>query len=183
MRIPLFALLTFATLVGMRTSGAILRNQARAEESPINFARCFSIAEEKWAIRGIPEPSEERLYSSHVGIEIIRAIRRANAALENWRTRFRNDPSRERIPHLEENLFSGFTEPPDRDVVGRSFPQRGRRVVEIRRDHKERGQVHQWTDRLILDRAGGAWVVYDIEYGHGGSLLEKIRGFTKSLSE
>ena len=114
MRIPLFALLTFATLV-----------QARAEESPINFARCFSIAEEKWAIRGIPEPSDERLYSSHVGIEIIRAIRRANAALENWRTRFRNDPSRERIPHLEENLFSGFSEPPDSEIVGRYFPQRG----------------------------------------------------------
>lgn len=39
----------------------------------------------------------------------------------------------------------------------------------------EQGKTYPWTDRVILDRAGDSWVIADIEYVRGGSLVDSIQ--------
>jgi hypothetical protein len=150
-------------------------------ESPGQFAHRFCTSEQSFEFRGLPDRTDERLYDHLVGIELIRSFRSANDALEHWMARHRNTKESIMIPHIEANLFSGFSEGPTTFRVGRAEMRSGRVTVKVHRDFRDRLETHSWTDILILDRDSSGWVVYDIQTHHSGSLIDQIHAFRESV--
>ncbi|RYD60295.1 MAG: hypothetical protein EOP83_19715 [Verrucomicrobiaceae bacterium] len=170
MRFPL----VLAVLVATCTLG-------RAGESPREFAERFCKAEDSWAIRGLPKMHCEPLYDSFLGIELIKAIRSANARLDAWVQHPRHRGKDLLIPHIESNLCSGFSDGPVSSRVGRTSRTSSGVVVEVHREYREENEVYQWTDRVILDRDRTGWVIRDLDCHYGGSLLKSIRDFKASI--
>ncbi len=72
--------------------------------------------------------------------------------------------------HVFCDVYEGITN----FSVGRQFKNNGRMVVEVDLELIEQGKSYTWTDRVVLDRAGPNWVVADVHYSGGGSLLDAI---------
>jgi len=146
-------------------------------ETPREFVRRFYAASSEWKIRGVPLPEHERLISQFCGIEIIRVFRRVNDQRDLWERRFPHDPSNPIKPPwcIEKDVFCDNWEGITNYSVGRSLRMRGRIVVEVHLEFVEQSERYRWTDRVILDRAGDSWVVSDIDYAGGGSLLESTQ--------
>jgi hypothetical protein len=150
-------------------------------ESPREFARRFCSSEHAFG-RGVPSGTTESGYDHLVGIEMIRAIRNANDALEQWARRHRNSKETLMIPHIEGNLFSGFSDGPTTcriGTVGKSAS--GKVSVAINRRYREGAVVREWTDVLILDQDPSGWVAYDLRTHHYGSLLACFDEFRESV--
>lgn len=148
-----------------------------AKESPREFVERFCKAEDEWSIRGLPGKSDEPLYDSMLGIELIKSIRSANARLDAWIQHPNHKGKDLVIPHIESNLFSGFSEGPVSSRVGRTSRTASGLVVEVHREYREKDEVFQWTDLVVLDRDRSGWVIRDLDCHYGGSLLERIRCF------
>lgn len=152
-----------------------------AGESPREFIGRFLKAEEEWSIRGLPKQSDEPRYDSFLGIELIKAIRSANARLNAWIQHPRQKGKDVMIPHIESNLFSGFSDSPVSTRVGRTLRTSSGVVVEVHREYREKDEVFKWTDRVVLDRDRNGWVIRDLDGHYDGSLLESIRHFEASI--
>ena len=150
-------------------------------ESPEQFATRFCIAEQSFGFRGLPRRTDEGLYDHLVGIELIRSFRSANGALENWIARHSGTKENLMIPHIEANLFSGFSEGSTTFRVGRAEMRSGRVAVTVHRAFRDRLETHSWTDLLILDRDSSGWVVYDVQTHYFGSLIDQIHAFRESV--
>ena len=155
--------------------------QVGAAERPREFVERFYKAEDSWAIRGLPEKQHEPLYDSFLGVELIGAIRNANSRLEDWVSRRRGSKENLMIPHIESNLFSGFSEGLTSWRVGRTSKTPLGVTVAVHREYRDRDTVYKWVDRVVLDRDQNGWVVKDIDCQHGGSLLSTIRDFKNSI--
>jgi hypothetical protein len=144
---------------------------AVAGESPREFARRFYAAYQKWPIRGVPVPEHEDMISPYLSIEIIRAFRRVNEHRRLEAKRY--DPNNPMKPRwcAEGDVFCDNWEGITRYAIGTAKRFNGRWVVEANLEYIESGTSYPWTDRLILERAGDDWVVADIEYSRGGTLL------------
>lgn len=150
-------------------------------ESPAEFAHRFCTEASGFEFRGIPTRRDESRYDHLVGIELIRAIRDANRSLSRWKTEHSGSDQNLMTPHLEENLFDGFSEGPTSFRVGRTIRDQGRWTIEVHREYSDGSETYQWVDFLILDRDSRGWVVRDIRDRHSDSLREKISSFRKSL--
>lgn len=150
-----------------------------ASESPREFVQRFCRAEQSWRFRGLPETQHEHLYDSYFGLEMISAIRGANRRLAAW-MKIEWGPNA-MIPHIESNLFSGFSEGPTTYAVGEVTRRDGRCVVEVHREYSDQKIYYRWTDRVLLDRDSMGWVVFDIECRYGGSVLANIHSFESSI--
>lgn len=153
-----------------------------AAERTRDFVERFCKAEDSWAIRGLPEKRHEPLYDSFLGVELIMAIRSANSRLEDWVSRRRGSNENSMIPHIESNLFSGFSEGPTSWRIGRTSKTPLGVTVAVHREYRDGDAVYKWVDRVILDRDRNGWVVRDIDCHHGGSLLSTIRDFKTSIN-
>jgi hypothetical protein len=147
-------------------------------ESPVEFAYRFCRSEDAFG-RGVP--SIEHQYDHLVGMEMIRAIRAANSAVEDWMHRHRDSKENLMIPHIEANLFSGFSEGPTTFKIGRATITSGRVSVAIHREYQDRGETYAWTDTLILDRDSSGWVAYDLQTHYFGSLIAYLDEFRESV--
>lgn len=156
-------------------------SRAEAVERPREFVERFCKAEESWEIRGLPGKHHERLYDSFLGVELIQTIRNANSQLEAWMRKHRDSNQNRMIPHIESNLFSGFSEGPTSWRVGRSNRTPLGVTVDVHREYREADTVYKWIDRVLLDRDGKSWVVRDIDCHLGGSLLGSILDFRNSI--
>jgi hypothetical protein len=152
-----------------------------AVERPREFVERFCKAEESWAIRGLPAKHHEPLYDSFLGVELIQAIRSANSRLGEWIRKHRGGNENLMIPHIESNLFSGFSEGPTSWRVGRSNRTPLGVTVDVHREYREADAVYKWIDRVLLDRDGKGWVVRDIDCHWGGSLRGSILDFRNSI--
>jgi len=150
-------------------------------ESPSEFAHRFCTEASGFGFRGIPTKRDEPRYDHLVGIELIRAIRDANRSLSRWMTKHSGSGQNLMIPHLEENLFEGFSEGPSSFCVGRTIRDQGGWTIEVLREYSDGSETYQWVDLLILDRDSRGWLVKDIRNRHSDSLMEKISSFGKSL--
>lgn len=173
--------------VALAVAWAITAVSAAGAESPKAFVKRFYEAANVREIRGVPQPRFESHYSTLCGIEIIRAVRWANREMEAWCAWADKHRPGENLmkPHLEENLFEGFSDGPTTWKVGSASSLDGRPVVEVAFEHVEQGKfdhgkVYRWTNQVVLDRAGDTWVVRDILYERGGSLLERLTDFARS---
>ena len=149
-------------------------------ETPREFAQRFCDSEGAFG-RGVPDASFETRYDGLVGIEMIRYISAVNRTLARWRHRHRHSKENLMIPHIEANLFSGFSDGPTRFRVGQVTSVSGRTSVAVHREYEEGNAIDRWTDVLILDRDSTGWVVCDIETHHLGSLLSHLEDFRKSV--
>ena len=147
-----------------------------AEESPRQFVQRFYQAHQTWPFRGVPSREQERLISPYCGIEIIRIFRRVNDQRDWEKHKFPDDPNNPQKPVWSQegqvfcSVYEGFTN----FSIGRQFLTHGRVTLEVHLETVQQGQIHRWTDRAILDRAGSDWVIADIEYSGGGHLLGTI---------
>ena len=153
----------------------------QAGESPREFARRFYAAHQTWTIRGVPTDRDESVVSPLMGIEIIRAFRRVNEHRElEGKLRDPEDPSKPRWQTvkprwcIEGQVFCDNWEGITHYSVGKARIDKGRWIVEAHLEYIEGGKSYPWTDILVLDRAGENWVVGDIRYGQGGTLLTRI---------
>ena len=148
-----------------------------AEESPREFVRRFYSAYKTWPFRGVPLPEQERLISPFCGTVIIRVFRKVNQQRRDWERTFPHDPSNTMKPPwcIEGDVFCDVWEGVTFFSVGRAARVRGRVTVEAHLELVEQGKTYPWTDRVILDRAGDSWVIADIEYARGGSLVDSIQ--------
>lgn len=155
-----------------------------AEETPREFVRRFYAAYKTWQIRGVPLPEHERLISPFCGIEIIRVFRRVNEQSDDYERKFPQDPTNPTKPPWcqEGDVFCNVWEGITHFAIGRATRNRGRVSVEAHLEIVEGGKTYAWTDRVILDRSGDSWVVSNIEYAGGGSLLTSIQGGLKQVA-
>lgn len=160
---------------------AVVLTPVGATERPREFVERFCKAEDSWAIRGLPQRRDEPLYDSFLGVELINAIRSANDRLEGWVSRNCHSKENLMIPHIESNLFSGFSEGPTSWRVGRTSNTPLGMTVAVHREYRDRDTVYKWVDRVVLDQDRNGWVVRDIECHYGGSLLSTIRDFKNSI--
>jgi len=147
---------------------------ARAEESPREFARRFYAAYQTWSSRGVPRTKDEGAVSQFMGIEIIRAFRRVNEHRELEAKLY--DPKHPMKPRwcLEGEVFCDNWEGITHYSVGKVRIEKGRWLVDAHLEYVEGGKSYPWTDILVLERAGKNWVVADIRYARGGTLLTSI---------
>lgn len=145
-----------------------------ANETPREFAKRFYAAHQTWSIRGVPTSEDEGIVSQFVGMEIIHAFRRVNKHRELEAKRY--DPDNPMKPRwcIEGEVFCDNWEGVTYYSIGRSKFEGGRWIVEAHLEYVERGKSYPWTDILVLDRAGKDWVVADIRYSRGGTLLTSI---------
>lgn len=109
-----------------------------------------------------------------MGIEIIRAFRRVNEHRELEAKRY--DPKNPTKPRwcVEGEVFCDNWEGITHYSVGKARMENGRWTVEANLEYVEGGKSYPWTDILVLERAGEKWVVADIRYARGGTLLTSI---------
>ena len=145
-----------------------------AAETPREFAKRFYAAHQTWPIRGVPTTEQEELVSRFLGAEIIHAFRRVNEHRRLEAEQF--DPENPMKPRwcMEGNVFCDNWEGITRFSIGKAKRREGRWIVEAHLEYVEGGISHPWTDRLVLDRSGEDWVLADIEYNRGGTLLTLI---------
>ena len=157
---------------------------ARADETPREFVRRFYAAYKIWWIRGVPRPEHEGAISAFCGMEIIRIFRRVNDQADAWERKYPFDPANPVKPPwcIEGDVFCDVYEGVTYYSIGRAYRARGRVTVEAHLEHIEQGRSYPWTDRVVLDRAGDSWVIADIEYARGGSLLSSIERELNSVS-
>lgn len=173
--IRLFTILIFVTNLQL----------VEAHESPRQFVHRFYTAHQTWPFRGVPYREQERFISPYCGMEIIRIFRRVNDQRELEERKFPNDPKNPYKPawsqqgHVFCDVYEGVTN----FSIGRQFTTKGRVAVEVNLELVEQGKTYTWTDRVILDRAGSNWVIADIEYSGGGTLLGSIEQELKQNSE
>ena len=147
-----------------------------AHESPRQFVQRFYTAHRSWSFRGVPYREQERFISPYCGMEIIRIFRRVNDQRDLEEQKFPSDPKNPYKPawsqqgHVFCDVYEGVTN----FSIGRQSMTKGRVVVEANLELVEQGKTYTWTDRVILDRAGINWVIADIQFSGGGSLLGAI---------
>ena len=156
---------------------ALCSSFSLADESPREFVRRFYSAYKTWPIRGVPLPEQERLISPFCGTAIIRVFRKVNQQRSDWERKFPHDSANPMKPPwcIEGDVFCDVWEGVTYFSVGRAARVRGRVTVEAHLELVEQGKTYPWTDRVILDRAGDSWVIADIEYARGGSLVDSIQ--------
>lgn len=155
-----------------------------ADETPRAFVRRFYAAYKTWQIHGVPLPEHEHLVSPFCGMEIIRVFRRVNEQGAEWERKFPFDPVNPMKPPWcqEGDVFCNVWEGVTHFAIGQATRDRGRISVEAHLELVEQGKTYPWTDRVILDRAGDSWVVADIEYARGGSLVRSIQRELNSIA-
>ena len=85
------------------------------------------------------------------------------------------DPKNPMKPNwcYEGDIFVGVWEGANYFSIGRVHRRNGRVIVDAHLELVIGGRA-EWTDHLILDVAGDEWVVSDIEYADGGTLVTGI---------
>lgn len=143
-----------------------------AGETPREFVRRFYAAYKTWEIVCVPENRQEHLISPYCGMEMIRIFRRVNLQRNAWKLKFPDDAARPvKPPWVQEDVFTNRYEGATHVAIGKMTKSRGRKVVQANLELVDNGVTHSWTDKVILDRPGPSWVIADIEYAGGGTLL------------
>jgi hypothetical protein len=163
---------------------AALAIQAQAE-TPRQFAERFYRGYFRWQIRGVPSTAERRRIAPFFSSEILRLYAATDQQTAEFDRLFPFDPKHPedafKPPWSKEgDPFSGTYEGISAFAIGPVI-RVGRHVaVEAHLEYTERGMTFPWTDVLVLDRAGSDWVVSDIRFAGGDSLVASMR---KGLSE
>lgn len=172
MRIAVFAWCLLALILPMQA------------ETPREFAHRFYRNVVRWEIQGVPDAGERRRISPYFSAEILRLYAVATRQREDFTRRFPFDPK-----HPEKALkppwskegdpFSDCYEGITTFAIGRPTRAGSRIAVPVHLEYIP-GERSAWTDTLILDRAAGAWVIADIRFSKGGSL---VGGLRKGIAE
>lgn len=147
-------------------------------ETPRQFADRFYRAHFRWDVRGAPDKREIQMMSAYFGVETLRLF----GAVEDQRHRSRlqvkrkyaghpNPPLVKPIWSKEGDCLSSMYEGITTFAIGRPMVRRGRVVVPAHLEYDS----FAWTDHLMLDRAGDSWVVADIRYTDGKSLVSQLK--------
>lgn len=156
-----------------------LASRARGEE-PREFAERFYRAQLRWKIYGVPTPEESRRISPYFSSEILRVWAVVDQQRNEFNRRFPLDPKQPLLvvkpPWCKEgNVFSSGGEGYSTFAIGRATSRRGRvRVLGHLEFIAGAGETIAWTDTLVLERAGSGWVITDIEFPHGNSLVKNL---------
>lgn len=156
-------------------------------ESPRQFAERFYRGYQKWNIRGVPSSSQRHLVSGYFGTGPLRLFR----AVEDQRSRERaglarrnrgnpNPPLVKPLWCAEGDWLSSTDEGITTYAIGRPFVRHGRVNVPAYLEFGVGKAPYRWTDYLVLDRAGDSWVVADIRFEDGKSLMS---GLTEELAD
>jgi hypothetical protein len=154
-------------------------------ESPRQFVRRFYSAYKTWSIRGVPDPKQVKVISPFLGTEVLEMFDQVNSQRDRWEKKHPFDPANPVKPPwcTEGDVFCDVWEGITHFSVGEARLKRGRMIVEAHLEECEGGETYTWTDRLVLDRAGGEWVVADVQYAKGGSLLFTIGTQLKEIEK
>lgn len=168
MRTALFALLLL-----------LLHTHAYAE-TPRQFAERFYRQYFRWELRGIPTNEEQRRLSPYFSAELLRL----------WAAAYRQHLEFIRLNPIDPAHPERALKPPwckEGDVlcdnyegistfaIGRSKRIGGRTAVPVHLEWTEGSHTVPWTDTLLLERTGSDWVVADILYARGSSLVAEMR--------
>lgn len=151
-----------------------------AAETPRQFAERFYRGYFRWQIRGVPTVEERNRISPFFSIEILRLYAAADRQRTEFERRFPIDPKRPELalkpPWCKEgDPFSNTDEGISTFAIG-PVTRIGRHIaVQAHLKYTESSPTYSWTDVLVLDRAGGEWVVSDIRFSRGGTLVANMR--------
>lgn len=147
-------------------------------ETPRQFADRFYRAHLRWDVRGAPDKREIQMMSAYFGTEPLRLFGAVEDQRHHSRLRIKrkytghpNPPLVKPIWSKEGDCLSSVYEGISTFAIGRPVVQGGRVVVPA---YLEYGTT-AWTDHLVLDRAGDSWVVADIRYTNGKSLVSTLK--------
>ncbi|MBH9577076.1 hypothetical protein [Inhella proteolytica] len=131
------------------------------------------------AMTGAPRGDELKQLRPWLGRELLCLLQAAG----ELRDRAAAAQPDEKPPFVEGDLFSSVFEGPQRLRLGAVTQRAGQAAVELRFEADTGAQppVFRWSDRALLRREQGRWVVVDIEYrarvefGNHGALRESLR--------
>ena len=174
------------TILALVSAALVLQANA---ETPRHFAERFYRGYFCWQIRGVPTPAERNRISPFFSSEILRLYAAADRQSAEFERQFPFDPkhpeSALKPPWSKEgDPFSDLWEGISTFAIGRVVHVHGRIAVQAHLEYVVGGKTYPWTDILVLDRAGGEWVVADILFSRGGALLDEMRdGITETESD
>jgi hypothetical protein len=158
-------------------------------ETPRQFAERFYRGCSRWQIRGVPTPTERARISRFFSAEILHLYAAAERQRTEFERRFPFDPKHPELalkpPWCKEgDPFSATDEGASTFAIGR-VTRIGKQVaVQAHLEYTVGGKSYPWTDTLVLDRASGEWVVSDIRFARGGTLVDGMRaGVTETETE
>lgn len=164
--------------LGFLFAALLCGSRTEAGEESREFAGRFYRALNRWGFRGVPLSHNTPRMEPWLGMEAIRVFRRVNEQREQYCRAYPIKPDEPRVKPpwcLEGDVFCDSWEGFTYFSVGRVHRRGGRLMVNMHLEYIELGKSYPWTDIVVLDRAGDRWVVADIEFADGGSLLEGIR--------
>lgn len=147
-------------------------------EEPREFAKRFYRAQLRWKFYGVPTPEESRRISPYFSSEILRLWAVVDRQRDEFNRRFPFDPKQPLLavkpPWCKEgDAFSDNGEGYSTFAVGRTTSHRGRVTVLVHLEYIAE-KTTSWTDALVLERAGSEWVIADIEFPDGDSLVKNL---------
>ena len=160
-------------------AAASLVLQAHAE-TPRQFAQRFYRSTFRWQIRGVPTPAERNRISPFFSAEILHLYAVADRQRSEFMRRFpfvpKNPMFALKPPWCKEgDPFSSTWEGINTFAIGRVSRIASRVAVPAHLEYVTGNLVSPWTDTLVLDRAGDQWVIADIRFRDGGSLVRDMR--------
>jgi hypothetical protein len=149
-------------------------------DTPRQFAERFYRNYFRWQIRGVPTVEERNRISVFFSSEILRLYAAADRQRTKFERRFPFDPKHPELalkpPWCKEgDPFSDSYEGVSTFAIGLAIPIHGKIEVQAHLEYVIGTKVYPWTDTLVLDRAGGEWVVSDIRFAGGHSLVADMR--------
>lgn len=171
------------TILAFASAAVVVQAHA---EAPREFAERFYRSTFRWQIRGVPSPAERNRNSPFFSAEILRLYSTADRQRTEFIRRHPFDPKHPmnalKPPWSKEgDPFSDVWEGISTFAIGCVTRVRGRVAVKAHVEYGVGGNSRPWTDTLILDRAGNKWVVADILFAGGGSLVAGMReGITET---
>jgi hypothetical protein len=160
--------------------------QTAFAESPREFAHRFYSLWRHWEIRGVPEPKESGLIAPYVSSELLKIFAEVDrqsagdARLHPWDPKHPEDAIKG-IWSKEGDLITGGYEGYTTFAIGRVTRVHHRVAVEVHLEwYVSMGKIYPWTDTVVLDRAGDGWVVADVVFADGDSMVVNLK---KELAE
>lgn len=154
--------------------------QSAFAESPREFAHRFYGLWRRWEIRGVPDTKESQRIAPYMSRELLRLFAEVDrqsaedGRLHPWDPKHPEDAIKG-IWSKEGDLITGVYEGYTTFAIGRVMRVHQRIAVKVHLEYVTMSKVYPWTDAVVLDWAGGKWVVEDVVFADGDSMVASLK--------
>ena len=138
----------------------------------INLVTAFLAAYQAQAFRGLPQAAQAAALAEHLSSRLHGLLHDALAGQQAYKAKYPTD----KPPMIDGDIFSSLFEGATSgtvDTVEETGDTAAVRVKYVYSDPSTGKVIQQWPDRFLLVRAGGSWLIDDVEYLGGWDFAPK----------